>query len=280
MSYKTILVHLESFDQAHGLLEAAALLTKKYEAHLIGLYVIPGIQVYPPAGMIIPVEVLASQKEFYLKEAEKIQKLFDTLADREGISSEWRLAGSTVPSIANVVVENAQMADLIIVGQADESTDYAAAYDAPGEVMMDSGRPVLLIPKEGSFKTIGENILVGWNGTREAARATFDALPFLKSSREVNLHWANPTISGDKNAQVLGAELATTLARHDVIVTAETSVNPDISDGDELLYYVSQRGSDLLVMGGYGHSRTREFIFGGTTKHILRHMTVPVLMSH
>jgi nucleotide-binding universal stress UspA family protein len=280
MGYKTILVHVRGLDQAKEILNVAVMMAKKYDAYLIGLFVVPGIQIYASVGMYIPADTLLSQKKYHLEQAEKIRKLFDKTTECEGISAEWRQKETDLLNISQIVIQSARTADLIVLGQADEEKDDANAIEMPGDVMMESGRPVLMVPYSGTFKTIGDNVLVGWNGTREASRAAFDSLPFLKSASQVHLYWAVSAKSDSEDKTLLVKVLAAALARHNVNVSVETNINPDLSDGDNLLSNETQQNADLLVMGGYGRSRTRELIFGGATKHILNHMIVPVLMSH
>jgi nucleotide-binding universal stress UspA family protein len=280
MSYKTILVHVGDPDRSKETVSVAVMMAKRYDAHLIGLYVIPGIQIYPSVAMYIPEEALTPQRKFNLKKARKAQAVFEKLADAEGISAEWRLEESAIPSITEQVVDSCHAADLVILGQPDEEKDDSYLRQLPGDVLMESGRPMMIVPNSGTFKEVGSHVMIGWNGSRESTRAVFDALPMLKMADEVYVHSAVAERPSTDKPVVLGAEIAATLARHDVAVSAETNVNPDISDGDELLSYVTQRGANLLVMGGYGRSRTREMIFGGATNHILKHMVVPVLMSH
>jgi len=122
---------------------------------------------------------------------------------------------------------------------------------------------------------------VAWNGTRESARAAFDALPLLAKAKSVKLLWINPSTENGGNGNGMpGSELATALSRHGVKVEAGHSAVRDVGVGDELLSRAADQGTDLLVMGAYGHSRVREYVFGGATRHILQHMTVPVLFSH
>ncbi|MCR9212255.1 MAG: universal stress protein [Proteobacteria bacterium] len=281
MSYKTILVNLNTEKYAKNLLQVAATLAAKHEAHLIGLYVVPAVEVYPAVSMYVSSDVLAEHRNNYLGEAKRIEELFNKKTSSEAISAEWRVADSPSSNIAATVSNHALTSDLVVVSQADEQADDLAIRDVPWQTMLETGRPVLIVPYSGGIKSVGEHILVGWNGTREATRATFDALPLLTAAKEVHIHWANPgSAQGDDKTTILGAELASTLARHDVNVETKTSRNPELADGDVLLSYVAQSGSDLLVMGGYGHSRAREMIFGGATRQILDHMTIPVLMSH
>lgn len=280
MSYKTILVNLNTEKYAADVIKVATDLALKCEAHLIGLYVVPSVEVYPAVSMYVSSDVLAEHRNRYLEEAKRIEALFEKKTSAEAISAEWRVADSPSPNIAATVSNHALTSDLVIVSQADEQADDLSIRDVPWQTMLETGRPVLIVPYAGGIKTVGEHILIGWNGTREATRATFDALPLLKAANEVHIHWANPGSQGDDKTTLLGSELASSLARHDVRVETKTSRNPDLADGDVLLSYVAQSGSDLLVMGGYGHSRAREMIFGGATKQILDHMTIPVLMSH
>ena len=141
---------------------------------------------------------------------------------------------------------------------------------------MVSGRPVLVVPYAGRHEGLGSRVLVAWNASREAARAVHDALPLLTRARSVVVLAVDPP---DED-HIPGADIAAHLAHHGVHVEARHTVAPDIEVGDELLNLISDLGADLLVMGAYGRSRWREAVFGGATRHILAHMTVPVLMAH
>ncbi len=141
---------------------------------------------------------------------------------------------------------------------------------------MNSCRPVIALPFAGEFKTLGRRVLVAWNGSREAARATHDALPFLTQADKVMVLSVNAT--GEEH--IPGADISTHLARHGVGVEIHNRVQGNIGVGDAILNAASDYGADLLVIGAYGHSRLRELVLGGVTRHLLRHMTVPVLMSH
>ena len=132
----------------------------------------------------------------------------------------------------------------------------------------------------GKFQDVGENIIVGWNGTREAARAVFDAMPLLEQSQATRLIWVDPQNNGGKAGNLPGSEMAVTLARHGIKSTAEAMPTDRLGQGDALLNRASDLGADLIAMGAYGHSRMREFVCGGATRTMLDHMTVPVLMSH
>lgn len=280
MAYRTIVLHLTNEARAQALVDAAIGVARQHEAHLIGLYVIPSVEIHVAAEVPVTADILSAQREFYMEQAERIRAIFDKATTKAGFSCEWRTVDATGASVADAVMAHGRCADLIICGQSDPANDPASLLRAGEEVMMAGGRPVLFIPTAGSFATIGTNVTVGWNGSREAARATFDALPMLKMAKQVRILAVNPDDTDLHGTSLPGSELATALSRHGVKCEAAHSVAPDISVGDELLSRLADRGSDLLVMGGFGHSRFREFVFGGATRNILGHMTVPVLMSH
>ena len=147
---------------------------------------------------------------------------------------------------------------------------------------MGAGRPVLAVPYAGKFDTIGKRIVIAWDARREAARAVADAVPLLEQAESVVTLSINPHggAQAGTHGEIPGADIATHLARHGISVEAQQLVANDISVGDMLLSRLSDLTADLLVMGVYGHSRARELVLGGVTRHILNHMTVPVLLSH
>ncbi|MGI9372115.1 MAG: universal stress protein [Hyphomicrobiales bacterium] len=279
MTYKTILVHLDDEKRAHEILAAACILAKRYDAHLVGSFVLPGLDIAPAFGFYIPTEVLEVHRNNCLKIGENLKAQFEKASSDAGIAAEFRMLDAEGRAESAPVIEHSRMADLIVMGQTDVAADGPIAREIRERVLMESGRPVLLIPYAGKFETIGSNVLVAWNSRREATRAVFDALPLLKEAENVRLHWVNAS-NEDGAVELPGAEMAATLARHGVKITAEGGIATEISVADEVLARVSDFGCDLLVMGGYGHSRTRELVFGGVTRSIFEHMTVPVLMSH
>jgi len=277
MGYKTIVVSLNDVDRAEVVLNAATLIATRQEAHLIGLYVIPAVQVYPAIAMQITPEIMDSQRQFYEDRASEVKALFDKVTSAAGISAEWHQMDSQGSIIADAVIAYARNVDLVVAGQVDPDGEAMVEVDMIERLLLESGRPVLVIPSAGKFDEIGQKVTVAWNAKREATRAVFDALPLLKQSKKTTILCVNPDEDEDG---IAGTEIATTLARHGVNVEVQRSVVRDISVGDEILARISDSGSDLVVMGGYGKSRMREFLFGGASRDILHHMTVPVLISH
>jgi nucleotide-binding universal stress UspA family protein len=146
-------------------------------------------------------------------------------------------------------------------------------------MVVGAGRPVLIVPNEGVHSRIGGRIAVAWNGRREATRAAFDALPLLQKAKEVKVLWIDPRSEGEDAGAFAATDLCTALARHGIACEALEAAS-DGSVGATLLSRAIEHRADLLVMGCYGHSRLSELVFGGATRHTLRHMTIPVLMSH
>lgn len=278
MTLKTILLHVNDERRVTGLVDAASHLATRHEAHLIGLYVMPPIPTFGAtaygAGLIKG--ELAKMRE----EAGRVQKAFEAACQSRPFVNEWRLVEAKYEGVAEMVMEHGRAADLIIAGQRDRSWDFSPLLDVPERLTIESGRPVLVVPHSGRFAKFGERVTIAWNGRREAARAVFDALPLLQAAKNVRIIWVNPQDEARAAGDLPTAEIASALARHGVKCEAATAYATDIKVGDTLLSGLTDDGSDLLVMGAYGHSRLREFVFGGATRHILDHMTVPVLMSH
>ncbi len=127
---------------------------------------------------------------------------------------------------------------------------------------------------------IGERVLAAWNARREAARAVFDALPILQRAKEVRVVWVNPQSERELAQDIPAADICAALARHGVQCQAVEEERPHIGVGETLLACAKDYEADLLVTGCYGHTRLREFVFGGASRHVQEHMSIPVLMSH
>lgn len=275
MALKSILVYVTNSEEASARVEAALALAAQHDAHLTGLGVRPVPYIPPYATARIPAEVLRDAEARQAAEISAAHERFETASTRAGWSERcnW-IEGKGMPS--DVVGLHARYADLTIVGQqpltgADNSEESFADL-----LVMRSGRPVLLFPHIGANKALGRHVVVAWNASREAARAVGDAMPILEKSDTVEILSVEPEGIGD----LPGADIAQHLARHGINVNAKQSVANQIDPGDVLLNHVADTGADLIVMGAYGHSRFREMVLGGVTRHMLEHMTVPVLMSH
>jgi len=280
MPYKTILVHLNNERRAEGLLECAMDIARRHNAHLIGFHVYPGVPSAPPIAMPYGAEVIGAALAGERREAENIEKVFKAMTAGQPVVAEWRSVKAPHADLARVVMEHGRCADLIVASQADPEWDLSVVLDFPERLALESGRPVLVVPYVGRYPSVGRNAMISWKATREAARAVFDALPLLEDSEKVTILEIEERGKSVANSFAPDTQIAAALARHGLKPTVQRTVTGDIGIADEILSRLADAGCDLLVMGAYGHSRFRELVFGGTTRQIARHMTVPVLFSH
>ena len=276
MSIKNLLLYVDSDAACPSRIDVAVMLAGSHEAHLTGLHVIE-----PP---VIPASVVAEFGPGFLEMqmkrrremAGELERRFRGRAEeRAGIEAEWRMAEGDIAATATL---QARYFDLTVVGQGIDIGEPAALRSLPEDLALAVGRPVLIVPRYGTFGSVGDHVLVAWNGSREATRAVNDALPLLLRARRVTMLSVDP--EGRTSRRIPGADISLHLARHGVKVEASDMVGADIAVGDVILSYAADRGVDLIVAGAYGHSRMREMVLGGVTRHLLQHMTVPVLMSH
>ena len=175
---------------------------------------------------------------------------------------------------------HARYVDLILLGQTDPDQPLPVGRRLPEEVVISSGRPVLVIPYTGALDSLGERVVVAWDASREAARAVSDALPLLERAQSVLVVTIDPETTPLGHGDVPGADIALHLARHNVGVEVQRVPAGEVGAANALLSLVADYGADLLVMGAYAHPRLRQLVLGGVTRTVLQSMTVPVLMAH
>jgi nucleotide-binding universal stress UspA family protein len=285
MPLKDILVQV---DEARGHADRVALaagLARANTGHLAGLFAIEPISftaLAAPGGADFAAaeafqQIDQQHREARLKVAARLRALFQKTIDAAGVSGEWRIADSDAAAAMSL---HAHYVDLAVVGQTDPENPPMGA-GVPEAVLLASGRPVLVVPFIGA-KAIGKRVLVSWNASRESARAVNDALPLMAGAEQVTVLSINPERGIAGEGDLPAADIALHLARHGIKAEAAyTQADPEeVSVGDVILSRAADLGADLIVMGGYGHSRAREFVLGGATRTILQHMTMPVLFSH
>lgn len=286
MAFKDILVHLDEGPRSSMRLKLAVDLAQRHSAHLTGIFVIdiPGSDLFYGAGMPYAGgggmnDMVASLRADAGVRADAAERAFRDALRVQGLQGEWRsVEGDTVA----VLALHARYADITIVGQPNDDEPYKgpSADAVLVNVMLASGRPVLAVPYAGDFERVGERVLVAWNASRESTRAVNDALPLLAGATMVTVLAVNPRHGIEGHGDVPAADIVLHLARHGVKAEAAHTIAKDISEGDALLSYAADLGVDLIVCGGYGHSRAREMVFGGVTRTLLQEMTVPMLLSH
>ncbi len=288
MTIKDVLVHFGDLQRAEYHLTIACDLAKRHAAHLTGLLIVePSLGRQAPfefapgaigavTGTMSRPPTLLSQARFDLAAAKGLEDRFLAVTEENGIDAAWR---ATVGSAATVA-DYALYADLTIVGQRDPSRAASDDFDkVPEAVLMASGRPVLIVPYSGNSPTIGRRVMVAWKRESEAARAVNDAWPILAKADAVTLVAVNPDAAAANGLDSAG-RMAQHLSRHGVEAQVQRLVMKDIDDATALLNVAVDLSADLIVTGGYGHSRFRELVLGGVTRKLLREMVAPVFMSH
>ncbi len=278
MPLKDILIHVDGGKRAAVRLDAAINLAKTNGAHLTGIYVRPPIDIPPYIRAEISTEVLSAQDKAARKAAKKARQLFSERTESAGISCEWKsFKGDPIEILSG----HARYCDVAVVGQRNPDGDDAPVVGGmPDRLILGVGRPILVVPYAGKFPIIGKRIMIAWDAGRLATRAVGDAMPFLTAAKKVTVLAVNPMDASKSHGKIPGADLCRHLARHGINAEAKQVYADDLDTGSMLLSRAADMGIDLLVMGAYGHARWRELVLGGVTRHMLQHMTMPVLMTH
>ena len=280
MSYKTILVSLNEVGRLSELVAASVALARDTGAHVSGLYVVPAVQVYPSVGFEAAPQVFEGNRSFFKDNGARVKQAFEEAMRREGLSFDFHQIDARTPVIADEVVASGRVADLVIVSTTNPEEITGVERDFVEQTVMALGRPVIVLPYKGKATVSLNEVIIGWDGGREAARATFDALPLLKKAGKVRVVRIDPQKDPSLRGSVAGADLAEALARHGVRAEAQGYPTDGQDEGQALMRCAEDSGAGLIVMGAYGHSRLAEFIFGGATRFVLNRLVRPVLMSH
>lgn len=278
MAYKTILSVLDTAQNVRQISDFSIALAQRFSAHLIGCHAetLAAVPLIAPMEIPDPAAIQVLQ-EMAQKETAEIQQAFKLHTEGSAVASEWRNFMSSSGYSSNPFMELARTADLIVASQSDPShADHRADLET---FLFESGRPLLLVPHAMTKPEPIRQVLIAWNGSREAARATFDALPFLKEAERVEILVVDPPDRSGQHQLPAGAEIAASLARHGVNTVVTNQESAGGSAASVIASRLSGNGVDLLVMGGYGHSRWWEMIFGGVTRNVLDTMTALTLLS-
>ncbi|MEO6898205.1 MAG: universal stress protein [Caldimonas sp.] len=279
MAIKTILVHLDPTPRCAVRVSIAAQLARSFGSHLVGLAPTGRADITLSMSSAIPdgLEFVQLSARYLRGRAEASADAFRARVEPLVLPSFEALIVQDQP--VDAVVELGRCSDLVVVGQSEPGTVIESVErDFAQQVLMNVGRPVIVVPFAGEFASVGRRVLVAWNGGREAAVAARDALPFLQAANHVEL-LSIGRLQGDTGGRRNGLDDAQRwLARHGVDARCrEASDAGDV--GETLLSRAADLGADLVVMGAYGHSRMRQWALGGATRSMLAHMTVPVLMA-
>ncbi len=269
---QSILLHLDSSARTVERVKVARLVADAFDGQVVGMPCTLSALMRYPFALEGAAEAAAIMQDLDKSCRDKAHEAF--VKGSEGSARmQWAEPMSDAPW---GFARRALYADLLILGQRDP--DDNASSELPADflpsLLVESGKPALVLPYAGPIAPIGRTALVAWKETREAARAVSAALPWLRAAQQVHL------VCYDDEAETALSALRAYLKVQGVESKAHPS-GPESGDaGANLLSVAADLGADLLVMGCYGHSRAREWVLGGVTRSILESMTLPVLMSH
>ncbi|MBT8471813.1 MAG: universal stress protein [Marinicaulis sp.] len=293
MAIQKIMVPFLDEGSGTAAFETGVVLAERFKAHLDVVHMrqrispaLTGNGYYPIAVTYIEdnIDTLTAAAN---NRAEDLKKLYERLCrqrdvglydeeehtDDKGVTAAWADVDATLPYDLS---SRARVSDLTILARAGDDAP-AYEFELVEEIIFQSGRPVLLADTRQPIADFPDTVVVAWNGGREAARAITAAMPILKQAKLVivmsvgNLPWASEPPD----------HVASYLKLHGVRATAlQARLNKGVDPEEEFMALVKKKRADLIVMGAYSHSRWREVILGGFTRHLLRKSKIPILMAH
>lgn len=280
MSFKSLLVFVDDSEASARRVETAIAMAEAHGAHLAACALMEQPAYYYGIGSEVAADV-------YLEDVERVRGLAQEVAER----AEKRLAEAGhdggvrwetgVPAaVVEIAGRQARYADLALVGQPIEGPQETLLWKVFEGALFESGRPFAVIPAEWTGGAFGKRVMIAWTPRKETARAVADARPFIERAEAVHIAMVDPETGDDAHGQEPGADLAATLARHGVEVSVDQLPSAGQGIAERLLRHAEECDADLVVMGGYGHWRLREMLFGGVTRDMLRGARVPLLLAH
>lgn len=275
MRYKTILLHLADDASHMARLAAAVDLAARFEAHVTALYIAS------PVSMPAAIEGRGASQIFIEEATERAREKADAVRaelqarmEAKNLSFEWHAADG---DHLDLLAEYALYADLAIVSHSRaELIEDRIVFHVPEHLPLVVACPVIVLPAEGFETAIGRHVMVAWKPCVEAARAVDLALPFMKSAEKTTLL----SILGEPHTPSPAAQLAVALGRHGIQPAVVSDTSGARYAGEAILAHARSTGADMLVMGAYGHSRLREMVLGGVTRHVLMNAKIPMLLAH
>ena len=274
---KDLVVNL-GLDKPHDVAAGYAVsIAETFDAHLCAV-AFSYDPVVPPSVMGgVSAEAIDAQWAVSEQAADPAIAAFEEAARRDGISAEHRKLAASLAGAGDLFGRLARRFDLAVVGQAEPK--HGAAQDLMIEgALFGSGRPVVVVPYIQKGGLTLDRVMICWDGSRPAARAIADAMPFLARAAAIDV--VIVASGREKSDEIPGVDMGEHLARHGLRVEVKRIVSTDVDVPNTILSHAADSGTDFIVMGGFGHSRLREFVLGGATHGILTSMTVPTLMSH
>jgi nucleotide-binding universal stress UspA family protein len=280
MTIKNILVYVDGSPGSGTALKGAVRIASDFDAKLTGFYVIPDFAIVAavPEAAMMSEQLLADMRENAEKKAVAAETLFREASKTLGEKSDWVCEDGALSGTRDAAAALAFYSDLTVIGQYDDETPTENDASLPQDLVVDSGRPLILLPKTADMAGFGNHVMIAWKESREAARAVSDALPFLSGAKTVTV------MTVAKQDKTEGADLGKIkqfLGEHGIKATVDSVTAKDGESTSAAMFAHAHRsGADMLVAGAYSHSRWREGLFGGVTKSIFNSISIPTLLSH
>ena len=278
MTPASFIVHADRDPESDGRIHVACSLAARFNARVIGLAAaMLDLPVIDPMGYApIDAETIANERDILEADLKAAADKFRLCAEEKKLKMEWR---SNLEFPADMICRQARAGDFVIIGRGDveKSTGLQRLLD-PGDVLMQAGRPVLIVPP-GVTELALDHVVIAWKDTRESRRAIADALPLLAVARAVSIL----ELCGEdevEDARKAVADVVGYLDHHGIVAKSEVQVLRQGDPATKITAFAKQQGADLIVAGAYGHARLREWVFGGVTYELIKKSPVCCLLSH
>ncbi|WP_102107642.1 universal stress protein [Oceaniglobus roseus] len=278
MTIKTLLAVLTDKDTAAAVMQAAALLARRHDAHLIVAHPLEALDIYPGVAVHIPESVYESFRRSQAEQSTALKEIFTRHTHAEDFVSEWRLLSTEAQTAADRIAECARSADAVVMPAVAPGRNAAFHGQMLDTVIRTAGRPVIVVPADFKGDSLGRSVLIGWNGTREAVRAAHDTLALMQEGDKAHILRINDR-SHAMEHDATTADLAAAFARHGIETTLAEVAWETGGVAEMLNRSALEKGADMIAVGAFGHSLVYDFIVGAATRDLLRHLELPVLFS-
>ena len=278
MLIKDILVLCDAGEANDYRVETACLLAKVFDAHVTGVHLVPYPIIPVYGGMYPPYSSYSAALQIDKSEMDTnhLYEVFEKTASKLNVSCDWK----TMEGIdVNYVIDNARYVDLVVTPQGYSRYGEHEPQRINDYFATNLGRPLLVVPDLKKVFTLPKNVIIAWDESQEATRAVHDALPLLEHVENIQVVSVSKNEKEEKRSMIYCDDLRTHLAHHGLNVSVVSPVRLPEGVGETLIQRALEFDADLIVMGAYGHSRFREIILGGTTKHLLDNATIPLFLS-
>ncbi len=277
MAIKNILVHIDHSAACELRVKAAIDLAKTNDARLSALFVVPDYFVPSYVEAQISADIISQISDEATSRAKETQSKFKAMVTDAGLELDSYIEEG---NIIGILSDYARYSDLVILGQSQPDDPDNISEGLADHLVIEGGAPCLVIPYIGTRQTLGKRVLVAWNESRESARALRDSLPLLQQADQVSVLLIKHKSHNEDHTAMQGKVILGYLADHGISGKTSLCIDNHLDPGDTMLAQASDNDCDLIVMGAYGHSRLREMVLGGVTRHLLKEMTVPIFISH